>query len=51
MIVIVNLYVPNGFAWLKQGYEYALMWGLVAFAIWLKGGGEYSLDRRIGREL
>jgi putative oxidoreductase len=51
MVVIVNIYVPNGFAWLKHGYEYALLWGLVALAIWMKGGGEYSLDRRIGREL
>jgi putative oxidoreductase len=42
---------PNGFNWNNKGYEYALMWGLVFFAIALRGGGPYSLDRRIGKEL
>ena len=28
-----------------------LLWGLIFFAIALRGGGPYSLDRKIGREL
>jgi putative oxidoreductase len=44
-------YLPNGFSWLNRGYEYTLLWGLVALAIWWRGGGPYSLDRRIGVEL
>jgi hypothetical protein len=28
-----------------------LLWGLMCFAIALRGGGPYSLDRKIGREL
>jgi hypothetical protein len=28
-----------------------MLWGLVALAIWWRGGGPYSLDRAIGREL
>jgi hypothetical protein len=28
-----------------------LLWGLVTFAIALRGGGPYSLDRKIGIEL
>src|SRR5437879_3745172 len=44
-------YLPNGFSWLNRGYEFTLLWGLVALAIWLRGGGPYSLDRRIGTEL
>jgi putative oxidoreductase len=39
------------FGWTGPGYEYPLMWGLVMLAIALRGGGPYSLDRRIGREL
>jgi putative oxidoreductase len=31
--------------------EFTLLWGLVMFAIALHGGGPYSLDRKIGREL
>jgi hypothetical protein len=27
------------------------MWGLVLLAIALRGGGPYSLDRKIGKEL
>ena len=44
-------YLPNGFSWLNRGYEYTLLWGLVALAICWRGGGPYSLDRRIGVEL
>ena len=51
MLCIFVVYWGNGFGWLKRGYEYVLLWGLVAFAIALRGGGPYSLDRRLGREL
>src|SRR5258707_8991678 len=44
-------YLPNGFSWLNRGLEFTLLWGLVAFALWCRGGGPYSLDRRIGVEL
>jgi putative oxidoreductase len=39
------------YGWRTDGYEYVLMWGLVLFAIALRGGGPYSLDRKIGWEL
>jgi len=51
MLVIFCAYWHNGFSWLNRGYEYVLLWGLVAFAIALRGGGPYSLDRKIGVEL
>src|SRR5262245_4623000 len=50
MCVIVYHHLPK-FGWTERGYEYPLMWGLVMLAIALRGGGPYSLDRRIGREL
>jgi putative oxidoreductase len=50
MSVIVYHYLPK-FGWTAPGYEYPLFWGLVMLAIALRGGGPYSLDRRIGREL
>ncbi len=37
-----------------QGYmrmEHTLIWGIIFFAIALRGGGPYSLDRKIGIEL
>jgi putative oxidoreductase len=51
MLVITVIYWNNGFGWLHRGYEYVLLWGLVCFAISLRGGGPLSLDRLIGREL
>jgi putative oxidoreductase len=50
MAVIVYQYVPK-FGWTGPGYEYPLMWGLLMLAIALRGGGPWSLDRRIGRQL
>lgn len=44
-------YWGNGFSWLNRGYEYVLLWGLMSLAIALRGGGPYSLDRALGREL
>ena len=51
MVLIMYLYWHNGFSWLARGYEYVLLWGLVCFAIALRGGGPYSLDRMLGKEL
>ena len=50
MMVITAVYWPK-FGWTDRGYEYPLFWGLVMLAIALRGGGPFSLDRRIGREL
>jgi putative oxidoreductase len=51
MLIITVVYWKNGFSWLNRGYEYTLLWGLVLFAIALRGGGPYSLDRKLGVEL
>jgi putative oxidoreductase len=32
-------------------HMHPLMWGLILFAVALRGGGAYSLDRKLGREL
>jgi putative oxidoreductase len=50
-VIFFTQYLPNGFSWLNKGYEFVLLWGLVSLAIWLRGGGPYSLDRRLGVEL
>lgn len=50
MFVIVYHYLPR-FGWTGPGYEYPLMWGLIMLAITLRGGGPWSLDRRLGKEL
>jgi putative oxidoreductase len=42
-----------GFWWNRPGggWEYPLLWGLLFAAIALRGGGPYSIDRKIGCEL
>jgi len=44
------LHLPNGFFWNAGGYEYPLLWSLIALAIAFKGGADLSLDRALGRE-
>jgi putative oxidoreductase len=43
----------NGFSFSSPsgGWEYPFFWGLILFAIALRGGGPYSLDRKLGWEL
>lgn len=50
-LVIIFVHMPNGFAWTNRGYEYPLFWGLIIVAILLRGGGPYSLDRKLGKEI
>jgi putative oxidoreductase len=46
-IITFTVFWPRGY----HGYEYTLWWGLVMFAIALRGGGPFAVDRYIGREL
>ena len=50
-VAAFKVHLDNGFFWTNGGYEYPLLWGLIALAIFFRGGGELSLDRKIGREL
>ena len=49
-VATFHVHLGNGFFWTNGGYEYPLMWGLIAIAFVLRGGGRYSVDARIGRE-
>jgi putative oxidoreductase len=51
LALISSLFFHNGYAWAGHGWEYVFLWGLIFFAIALRGGGPYSLDRKIGWEL
>ena len=50
-VITFVAHFPQGFTWSKGGWEYPLFWGLILFAIALRGGGPYSLDRKLGWEL
>jgi putative oxidoreductase len=51
LAMISMQFAHNGFAWSKHGWEFVFLWGVIFFAIALRGGGPYSLDRKIGWEL
>ena len=42
------VHLGNGFFWSNGGYEFPLLWGLVALAIVIRGGGPGSVDRVAG---
>jgi putative oxidoreductase len=50
MIVAVHFTSAKGFFWTQQGLEYSLLILLVGLVFLIRGGGEYSLDRKLGRE-
>lgn len=49
-VAIVLVHLGNGFFAMAGGYEYPLLWGLIALAIAMRGGGRMSVDQAIGRE-
>lgn len=50
MAMICLIHYPK-WAWIDRGMEYPFLMGLVALHISLRGGGRFSLDRWIGKEL
>ena len=51
LIGLLAVHLKAGFAVSSGGYEYILLLGIVMFAIAIRGGGPYSIDRLIGKEL
>jgi putative oxidoreductase len=41
----------KGFFWTQGGLEYSLLIGMVALVFLIRGGGRYSVDHALGREL
>ena len=52
IVIVVVAHAMYGFLWSRPGggWEYPLLWGLLFLAVALRGGGPYSLDRKIGWE-
>ncbi|MBV8443469.1 MAG: DoxX family protein [Hyphomicrobiales bacterium] len=50
-VAVVCVHLPAGFFWTSGGFEYPLLWGIVALYFVVRGGGRYSLDAAIGREI
>lgn len=50
-VAVVQVHLPAGFFWTDGGYEYPLLWGVVALSYVIRGGGRYSVDALIAREI
>jgi putative oxidoreductase len=50
-IAFLVVHMSKGFSVGQGGFEYVLLLGIVMFAIAIRGGGPYSVDRMIGKEL
>lgn len=51
LIAMFAAHWAKGFSVGQGGYEYVLFLGIVALAIAIRGGGPYSVDAKIGKEL
>lgn len=51
MVNAAIFHSQNGFIWGDGGWEYPGMWAAVALVFLVRGGGNLSVDRAIGREL
>ncbi len=50
-VIILFFNWQFGYFWTNRGIEFALLWWLLCFAIFFRGGGRYSLDRFLGKEI
>jgi putative oxidoreductase len=50
LVATFQVHLANGFFWTGGGYEYPLLWALIAATFVFGGSGRWSVDGRIGKE-
>lgn len=50
-VALLTVHLSKGYSAGGGGYEYVLLIGVALLAIAMRGGGPYSVDRMIGKEL
>lgn len=51
LLVAASVHLNAGFFWTNGGWEYPVLWAAVAALFVARGGGRFSVDRLIGREV
>jgi len=51
IVAIVSYHWENGYNWESRGIEYPLFWAIAVFHFLVHGGGRWSADALIGREI
>ncbi len=49
-VIVFRVHLDNGFFWNNNGFEYPLMWGVIALAILIRGASGYSVDKKLSKE-
>ena len=50
-VAVIQVHLGLGFFWTSGGYEYPLLWAILALSFVVKGGGRYSVDAAVGYEI
>jgi putative oxidoreductase len=50
-VIAAAIKAPNGFFARSNGLEFELLWAIVFLVIFFNGGGRFSLDHAIGKEI
>lgn len=48
LVVASNVHLGAGFFWTDGGWEYPILWAILAASFITKGGGQYSADNLLG---
>jgi putative oxidoreductase len=51
LLTAIYYHSQFGFYWNSRGFEYPLFWSIVVFHFLIHGGGRWSIDHRLGREV
>jgi putative oxidoreductase len=51
LVTAVAYHRQFGFYWDIRGFEYPLFWAIVVLHFLVRGGGPWSIDSRLGREI
>ena len=51
LLTAIAYHSQFGFLWNNRGFEYPLFWAIVVFHFLVNGGGRYSVDAMLGREV
>ena len=51
LVAALQVHLGAGFFWSAGGFEYPLLWAVVTLGYAVKGGGRYSVDAIIGKEI
>jgi putative oxidoreductase len=50
LVAAFYVHLASGYFWTGRGYEFPLLWAIIMIAIAIRGGGDKSIDKMLGKE-